>query len=186
MATNTDFRVAVGFFRHPKVRLLARTLGELAVLALLRLYGYVAENRPRGTLENLSHARIAIAADWEGDADAFVNALLEVGLLDQADGVLSIHDWKEHNGYCYHSPDRSEQAKKAVNSRADRRGRSKAQSSAESSTQPRDQYNSATDESYYSPSAVVPDAKTSSSPSPSPDPTPSPDPNRNPAGMIDY
>jgi len=42
--------------------------------------------------------RIAKAANYDGDNDEFIKALVEAGWLDQYDNELIIHDWAEYHG----------------------------------------------------------------------------------------
>lgn len=162
-----DFRLSVGVIDHPKIVKLRRRLGADAVLALIRLWGFTARNRPRGDLMGMDADDIEIAAGWDGEPGSFVAQLLDLVLLDDNDGVLAIHDWPEWNAWAYHAPERQERARKAANQRwhteDDPEGmRAACDSDAESM-----------------PGAMPDDAQSNApSPSPSPTPTPSPSPNR--------
>ena len=57
---------------------------------------------------------IAIASDWSGDSQLFVNTLVEIGLLDgESGGGLSLHDWTEHNPFAAGFEQRSVRARRA-------------------------------------------------------------------------
>jgi len=51
-----------------------------------------------GLLNRYSPEDIADAADWDGDADAFFNALVDSGFIDKTDDGYKIHDWWDYAG----------------------------------------------------------------------------------------
>jgi len=66
---------------------------------LVLIWLWSLDNAPNGSLEGISNRSIARAAQWDGDADEFVEALKNARLLDvSADGGLSLHDWYEYAG----------------------------------------------------------------------------------------
>ena len=66
---------------------------------LVLIWLWSLDNAPDGSLEGISNRSIARAAQWDGDADEFVEALKNAGLLDvSADTGLSLHDWYEYAG----------------------------------------------------------------------------------------
>jgi hypothetical protein len=71
----------------------ARMIGHMVILWL-----WAIDNSPHGDLSGLTPAVLAFAADWPGDAQAFVAALVEVGFLDQEGETLFIHDWADYTG----------------------------------------------------------------------------------------
>jgi hypothetical protein len=93
---------------HPKTKKLARTLSittPTAIGHLLCLWWWCQDYAQDGNLSDMTTSEIAEAADWPGDPDAFVNALLECGkeskpgyLEIAADGALLVHDWQEYGG----------------------------------------------------------------------------------------
>ena len=93
---NSDFRISVGFSRHHKTRKLKRLLGADGVLSLIWLWEYTAAEKPDGDLSKLDGDDIELAADWNGEAGAFVNAIKSVGFLDEGN---ILHDWQEHNSW---------------------------------------------------------------------------------------
>ena len=65
---------------------------------LIAFWLWALDNVPDGDLRGISARMIARAAQWEGAADEFVNALEEVGYLELVDGALTIHDWADYAG----------------------------------------------------------------------------------------
>lgn len=115
---NTDIRISVSAISHPKIIKLMRKCGDIAFFNLIRLWTFTAQNKPSGDLDNMDDDDIEIAADWHGESGAFVAALLELRLLEQADGgCYVVHDWAEHNGYASYAEQRSERARNAANKR---------------------------------------------------------------------
>ncbi len=113
---NTDFRLSVGIFEHPKVQKLGRRLGDGGVLSYIKLLRFVAQNRPDGSLHGMDSDDIAIAGGYNGDGD-FAGTLLAVRLLDGAEGSYQIHDWTEHNPFAAGAAQRSAAASNAANAR---------------------------------------------------------------------
>lgn len=107
---NTDFRVNVNFFDHPKTVKLERRLGFQGVKALLRLWSWAAINRPDGALGG-DIEDIEIAAQWSGEPDLFVNTVVALRWLDLSDGHYSLHDWDEHNPWAADADTRSDEAR---------------------------------------------------------------------------
>lgn len=86
-----------------KFRKLQRRLGlpRYAVAGLLEmLWIATIKNAPRGDIGRFDNETIAIECDWHGDADDFVNALVEARWLDEcAEHRLVVHDWADHAPY---------------------------------------------------------------------------------------
>lgn len=116
---NKDIRVSTTFPTHPKTIKLRRRLGAQGVDSLISLWAFAGEYRSKGILYHMADEDIAIAARWEGEAQEFVNTLVDIGFLDNEDGEKSIHDWVEHNAYAYYSDERREQAIQAARIRWD-------------------------------------------------------------------
>ena len=115
---NIDIRISLGFLDHPKTKKLRKRLGDGAVLCLLRLWMWAAENRPAGLLDNMDAEDVELAADWKGDEGAFTQALIDCRWLEKTDdGCYAIHDWDEHQAYASKSEERHERAKKAAQAR---------------------------------------------------------------------
>lgn len=86
---------------HPKTRKLAHLLGisRAATIGHLHyLWWWAMDYAQDGDLSRFEPLDIAIGAEWEGDADAFVEALVRAGFVDADDRVLIIHDWWEYGG----------------------------------------------------------------------------------------
>lgn len=61
------------------------------------LWATTAESCKRGNIGRFSNEDIAMAVEFDGDADKFVEALVETGWLDEDDEFrLVVHDWAEH------------------------------------------------------------------------------------------
>jgi hypothetical protein len=58
---------------------------------------WAIDNAPDGDVAGLSYRTIARAAQWTGDCDPFVGALVHAGFLDNDDG-LRIHKWMDYAG----------------------------------------------------------------------------------------
>lgn len=89
------------FCEHPKFRKLARKLKISEVQArghMCTLWVWTLRYAPDGNLSEFDHEDLAIASDWDGDPEEFINALLKVKLLDSDDNSLHIHDWMERAG----------------------------------------------------------------------------------------
>ena len=66
---------------------------------IISLWLWSLDNVPTGNLDGISARMIARAAQWDGDAQSFVDALTEAGFLDEeADGSLEIHNWHTWTG----------------------------------------------------------------------------------------
>jgi hypothetical protein len=111
---NTDIRLKCNFTNHIKTKKLIKKLGYEGFYSLISLWCYAAQNKPKGILD-MSVEDIAIAANWTGDPEMFVTALIQCGFLEKGDGgVLVLHDWEEHNRYAYYAEERSQAARKLV------------------------------------------------------------------------
>ncbi len=118
-----DFRINTGVLDHPKIKKLIRKKGyEEGFIRLFRLWGWTAENRPKGILTNMDMDDIAIAMNFpDGTTEQctdLINFLIELRLLDKLEnGDLALHDWKDHNPFAYFAPERKEAAQKAAKAR---------------------------------------------------------------------
>jgi len=85
---------------HPKLRLLAKeldisipeTIGHLHLM-----WWWAVDYAEDGDVTRYKDF-IPFAAQFEGDADKFVKALINFGWLDEVDNKLIIHDWLEYTG----------------------------------------------------------------------------------------
>lgn len=117
---NTDIRLSVGFWSHPKVKRLAKCCGLEGVRSLQVLWLWAAQNRPDGNLHGMDSLDIELAADWAGEDGAFASELAG-RFLDGEEGHWILHDWAEHNPWAAGAPERSAQAKAAADARWKRR-----------------------------------------------------------------
>lgn len=111
---NQDIRISVGFFQHHKTKKLIYKLDYKGVVALLSLWTYAAQNKPKGILTNMDKIDIALSACWIDDADLFVDTLVDIGFLEDNEGMYTIHDWEKNNPYVFHAEERSEKARTAA------------------------------------------------------------------------
>ena len=93
--------------RHPKLKRLARGLEiskPAAIGHLFLLWSWAMDYAPDGDISGIDAEDIAGAAEWDGDADTFIAALLSCGIrgggfLDRTeDGGFILHDWEENIG----------------------------------------------------------------------------------------
>jgi len=119
---NIDIRLSVSFKGHRKRRKLRLLLGDNSTDYLIDLWITVAQDRPTGVLIGWSQTDIALAAGWEGDAAQFVAALVNAGLLEEADGIYRLHDWEEHQPWVCKAPQRSEAGRRGANARWEKCG----------------------------------------------------------------
>lgn len=82
---------------HPKVRRLQRDLGPEGVLSLINLWCFCAEHRKDGKLHGMNSLDIALAADYDGKPEVFIQKLIELRLLEKEHRLLCVHDWMEYN-----------------------------------------------------------------------------------------
>lgn len=120
---NSDFRVSISFFRHPKTKNLKRTVGPEGVICLLDLWRFAAEFYPSGHFPGgMTGEDIESEVGWSGTPNALITALEGNGFLERSGGGaggshLRIHDWRQHNGWAAAAPERSEKARLAATSR---------------------------------------------------------------------
>jgi len=112
---NKDIRIRTTFPNHPKTKKLIRKLGHEGFYSLVSLWCFIGENKPDGILKNMDVEDIAIASNYTGDAEMFVDSLIRCGFLEKDDGgQLCVHDWIEHNTYAAYAPMRSQIARQNV------------------------------------------------------------------------
>ncbi len=86
---------------HPKTRKLARVLGisRPAVVGHLQfLWWWAMDYAQDGSLSRFDALDIALGAEWDEDAETFVQALTSCGFLSEKDDHLVIHDWHDYAG----------------------------------------------------------------------------------------
>lgn len=123
---NLKLMVDVGFFRHPKLRMLARRLDvhvKDAGWAVLNLWGWTMDWHENGDITGTSDATLADAAGWAAPPEKFVATLrrADEGFGPWIDGATSctnehenvgpehkcLHDWMEHQGRLLRQRERS-------------------------------------------------------------------------------
>jgi hypothetical protein len=68
-----------------------------AIGLLETLWKVTESDAPAGDIGKHSNADLALAIEWEGDADELISALLECGWLDASDKYrLAVHNWPVH------------------------------------------------------------------------------------------
>lgn len=115
---NTDIRLSVGFWKHPKTNRLERRLGLKGVRSLQILWAWASQNRPDGLLRDLDSEDVEFVSDWRGKRGAFTQAIIDLRWMDvNEDGGYALHDWQDHNGWASHAQERSRLAKEAASAR---------------------------------------------------------------------
>lgn len=107
---NSDIRLAVGFWQHPKTRKLAKRLGLEGVRSLQILWLWASQNKPDGDLSGMDWEDVELAADWTGEERAFFDYCLGVWIDETPEGYV-LHDWAEHNPWQAEAEARKEQAR---------------------------------------------------------------------------
>ena len=120
MATS-DMRLSLDFVDHPKVRKLIRKAGFEGFFSLIKLFSMAGKIYQKGVLKNLESEDIEDLCEWHGEGGKFVESLINVRLLDLDDNGYTIHDWDVHQPWLSHADARSEQARKAVRRRWDKK-----------------------------------------------------------------
>lgn len=126
-----DIRINRGIRKHPKYRRYKVLSGrEDAMEYLIEFFSWVAGNFEDGVLTGCDEYDIAAGADWPGDPQVFVAALLSCGgnagarsrpgFLEKRDGLYVVHDWAEHQKWVAEGPQRRAQAKKGAKARWDK------------------------------------------------------------------
>jgi hypothetical protein len=172
---NTDIRIATSFKGHRKRKKLSFLLGEEATGYLIDLWIGTAMNHPTGTLKGMTEIDIALEADWKGDPNIFVGALLECNLLKKTkNGTFQLHDWEEHQQYVIHAPERKKKARKAAEKKWEKR------KSVATTGVTGDATSIPVAMPVAMPGAML-DSNFSNAPSPSPSPSPAPAPAPSPS-----
>ena len=82
---------------HRKLQIAADILGIPSAYfmgLIVNFWLWALDNAPSGDLAGISARMIAHAAQWGGNPDDFLSALIKAGFLDKNDGGdLEIHDW---------------------------------------------------------------------------------------------
>ena len=87
--------------RHPKTLRLTRLIhvpAPAAIGHLHLLWWWCLEYADDGDLTKFHAEELALAAQYDGDANRFVDGLVEAGFLDREGDALLVHDWDEYTG----------------------------------------------------------------------------------------
>lgn len=103
-------RVYTSFYSHRKTIRLKSIIGNDAYWIPPRLWAYAANNQPDGKFIGYSPEELSECIGYHGDASSMLQALLQAGFLDED---MSIHDWKDYNGYHTIYAERAKVAAKA-------------------------------------------------------------------------
>lgn len=114
---NSDIRLSVGFWQHPKTFRLERQLGLKAIRSLQILWCWCAQNRPDGNLAGLDPSEIEFVADWRGKKGAFIQACIG-NWLDETKEGFRLHEWADYNPYQAHAASREEARKEKASKAA--------------------------------------------------------------------
>ncbi|MFP5503361.1 MAG: hypothetical protein ACLGIN_12805, partial [Candidatus Sericytochromatia bacterium] len=93
--------VGVDLPDHFKLLGLAELLGLDSLIAMAHMISFwfwCFKYAPDGKLTRFTPVVIARAARFTGDPDAFFQALVANGFVDEVDGELVVHDWFDHGG----------------------------------------------------------------------------------------
>lgn len=85
--------------QHTKLLKLTKMLGNrcLAVGLLESVWHLCARETPHGDIGRLDNDTIAIAIQWDGNADEMMACLIKAGFVDEhPEHRLVVHDWHEH------------------------------------------------------------------------------------------
>ena len=96
---NTDIRLSIDFWQHPKTIKLERRLGLSGVKSLQILWLWAALNRENGILSRMTEEDIEIAAGWQGKVGEFLATLVELRWVDDENCLYSLHNWQKRNSY---------------------------------------------------------------------------------------
>jgi len=115
VARNDDIRIKTSLFASTKWEVLEDEMGAKTQLCLIKLWAEVAVHKCRGRLDGWSDRVIAKRAGWtDGPPGEWVSDLVRLRWLDRDEaGVISIHNWLEHQPYAYHAPERAEKSRQA-------------------------------------------------------------------------
>ena len=90
---NTDIRLSVGFWQHPKTKKTARRLGLEGIRSLQVLWLWSTQYRPDGNLSGMDWEDTELAADWQGEERKFFDTCLGMWVDETSDGYV-LHDWQ--------------------------------------------------------------------------------------------
>jgi hypothetical protein len=86
---------------HRKTLKLAPMLGIKEIYAaahVVKIWTWALDNAQDGDLSDIPRTSIAKIAEWDGNADEFVQALINSGWIDSDENGVKIHDWFDYAG----------------------------------------------------------------------------------------
>jgi len=119
-----------------------------------------------GKLTDMTPYEIALAAQWDGDHDDFVEALIDGGFIDNEDGCLILHDWYDYAGKLMEQ--RAKERERSRKRRAEQRRRPQEKDRGSTAGRPEDDREKTVG---TVPNRTVPNSTSTSTPPP-PSPTP--------------
>lgn len=109
--------------RHPKLYAFQDRLGlkrTEAIGALHLVWWWAIDYAPTGEIPKAKAGLIAKEAEYTGEPEAFVQAMLDAGFLDEIEGVFVLHDWEDYRLFADASKDRIERRRKKIRRRVQR------------------------------------------------------------------
>lgn len=108
-----DIRLSTNYHEHHKILRLRELCGAEGVIAHQKLMFYAREQRPDGVFRGLDKEDLCLIIRYECttvESRSFVvDSMIKLKLLDvDSDGVISLHDWQDHNPYSVESIDKSD------------------------------------------------------------------------------
>lgn len=125
MAANDPWsKMHSSIFNHEKTRRVAKALGEPmynAAGAFLALVAYANLNVPDGELVGWDAKDVEKAIGWEGEKNAFFNAILDAGFLDKTSAGYRIHNRMLYAQAFVNAIKQREKRKKSKNKKTQKR-----------------------------------------------------------------
>jgi len=107
-----------GLSQHPKTKRLARMLNisiREAVGSLFMFWWWAMEYAEDGDLSKYDSSDIADAVQWDGNAEEFLNALINCGpgesygFIEKTEDGMFIHDWEDFGGRYFEKREKNRQ-----------------------------------------------------------------------------
>jgi hypothetical protein len=108
---NTDIRINIEFWDHPKTVKMERRLGLQGIKSLQLLWFWAAKNAADGDLSHLDEEDIEIAARWTGESGIFFCALADLRWIDIEGEKKRLHEWHLHNPWAASAEERGDKAR---------------------------------------------------------------------------
>ena len=128
---STDIRIQAALRHHPKWIRLRSRLGVHGQMALVYLWLFTAEVRPKGGLNSISDSELLEAAGWGKRKGDLLGTLCELGWLDKDADGWRVHDWEANNPWAFKSEDRQKVARENAYKRWNKMRGSRANGNAD-------------------------------------------------------